>query len=203
MKISAILVYFMATFAMAENLIFEDNFDSLDYKMWKHEITLSGGGNWEFQGYMNNRTNSFIEDGVLYLQPTYTEDYLGTVAMMDGDWPLWGGSPADICTSNANYGCERNAAGSGVYNNPIKSARLRTAESFSFTFGRVEIRAQLPKGDMIWPALWMLPTDQEFGKWPSSGEIDIMESRGSDPSICAAGGHDSFASTLHWGVNWD
>lgn len=56
---------------------------------------------------------------------------------------------------------------------------------------------------MIWPALWMLPTEQEYGMWPSSGEIDIMESRGSDASYCAAGGNNAFASTLHWGVNWD
>lgn len=48
----------------------------------------------------------------------------------------------------------------------------------------------------------MLPKNNEFGNWPASGEIDIMESRGNDPSY-PDGGHDTFASTLHWGPNWD
>lgn len=77
------------------------------------------------------------------------------------------------------------------------SARVRTAQSFNFTYGRVEVVAQLPKGDWIWPAIWMLPTDQAYGSWPASGEIDIMESRGNDPSC--PGGSNMFGSTLHWG----
>jgi beta-glucanase (GH16 family) len=82
------------------------------------------------------------------------------------------------------------------------SARVRTVDTFSFTYGRVEVKAQLPKGDWIWPAIWLLPNDQEFGTWPASGEIDIMESRGNDVS-CSAGGNDHFGSTLHWGPSWD
>jgi len=78
--------------------------------------------------------------------------------MKTGSVSLWGGEPADLCTSNAYYGCERNAA-YGNYINPVRSARVRTTESFSFTYGRVEVVAQLPKGDWIWPAIWMLPTD--------------------------------------------
>lgn len=121
---------------------------------------------------------------------------------MTGSYNVWGGTPADQCTSNAFYGCERSAAASGNYINPISSARVRTAESFGFTYGRVEVTAQLPKGDWIWPAIWLLPTDQAYGTWPASGEIDIMESRGNSAS-CSAGGHDTFASTLHWGPAWD
>lgn len=82
------------------------------------------------------------------------------------------------------------------------SSRLRTVDSFNFRYGRVEVTAQIPKGDWIWPAIWMLPTDQAYGQWPASGEIDIMESRGNDPS-CAAGGSDKFGSTLHWGPTFD
>jgi len=47
-----------------------------------------------------------------------------------------------------------------------------------------------------------LPENEEYGSWPASGEIDIMESRGNDAS-CAAGGRNKFASTLHWGPNYD
>jgi len=164
-------------------------------------MTMGGGGNWEFELYHNSRTNSFIQDGALFIQPTLTAETIGEDTMMHGAYDLWGGSPADLCTSNQFYGCERNAA-YGNYINPIMSARVRTAESFSFTYGRVEVTAQLPKGDWIWPAIWLLPTDQAYGSWPTSGEIDIMESRGNDPS-CAVGGSDVFASTLHWGPSWD
>lgn len=144
--------------ASADTLIFSDEFDRFNLKTWKHEITMGGGGNWEFELYHNNRTNSFVQDGQLFLQPTLTSELMGENAMMHGDYNIWGGTPADLCTSNAFYGCERNAA-FGNYINPISSARVRTAESFSTTYGRVEVTAQLPKGDWIWPAIWMLPTD--------------------------------------------
>lgn len=196
------VVALAAVSSAAETLIFEDDFKTLDFKKWQHEQTLGGGGNWEFEWYVNNRSNSYVKDGVLYIKPTMTEDYLGTAGLQTADVNIWGGTPADQCTSNAFYGCERNAAASGNVNNPIRSARIRTVNSFSTKYGRVEVKAKLPKGDWLWPAIWMLPTYNEYGNWPSSGEIDIMESRGNDPSY-PLGGHDSFGSTLHWGPNWD
>ena len=89
------------------------------------------------------------------------------------------------------YGCDRTSGAGGNYLNPIKSARIRTAESFSFTYGKVEVKAKLPRGDWLWPAIWMLPRDNQYGDWPSSGEVDIMESRGNAPSY-PPGGYDSF-----------
>ncbi|GAB4254824.1 MAG: hypothetical protein Kow00109_30080 [Acidobacteriota bacterium] len=62
------------------------------------------------------------------------------------------------------------------------SARLRTKNKGDWTYGRFEIRAKLPKGKGIWPALWMLPTDEVYGGWPHSGEIDIMELVGHEPN---------------------
>lgn len=202
-KLLFTILGFVAGASCAEKLIFEDNFDKLNFATWEHELTLGGGGNWEFQWYVNNRTNSYTKDGVLYIKPTYTEDAIGTTTLNSGDVNIWGGAPADLCTSNAFYGCERNAAASGNVINPIRSARLRTVNSFSFQYGRVEIRAQLPKGDWLWPAIWMLPKHNEYGTWPASGEIDIMESRGNRLDYGGEGGHDSFGSTLHWGPNWD
>lgn len=81
---------------------------------------------------------------------------------------------------------------------PAIRGHSRTAESFSFKYGRVDISAQLPKGDWIWPAMWLLPRHEAYGTWPASGEIDIMESRGNAPGY-PGGGYDTFASTLHWG----
>ena len=55
------------------------------------------------------------------------------------------------------------------------SARLRTKYKGDWTYGLFVIRAKLPYGKGLWPAIWMLPTDWEYGGWPQSGEIDIME----------------------------
>merc|ERR1712232_1160302 len=46
---------------------------------------------------------------------------------------------------------------------------------------RVEVRAKLPVGVGTWPAIWMMPTEWNYGGWPESGEIDIMESVGRAP----------------------
>lgn len=71
------------------------------------------------------------------------------------------------------------------------SARLRTAGKGDWTYGRFEIRAKLPQGQGLWPAIWMLPTDWEYGGWAASGEIDIMELLGHEP--------DKVYGTLHYG----
>ncbi|CAN0208082.1 unnamed protein product, partial [Phaeothamnion confervicola] len=123
--------------------------------IWKHEITAAGGGNWEFQYYTNNRSNSFTEDGVLFIQPTLTEDFIGADAV-SGEKPftldLWGVTPASQCTINMFYGCSRESnRAARIAINPVQSARLRTAGTFSFRYGRVEVRAKLPRGDWLWP----------------------------------------------------
>jgi beta-glucanase (GH16 family) len=61
------------------------------------------------------------------------------------------------------------------------SARLKTEDLGDWLYGRIEVRAKLPPGKGLWPAIWMLPTDWEYGNWPASGEIDIMENVGFDP----------------------
>lgn len=63
------------------------------------------------------------------------------------------------------------------------SARLITKYKGDWKYGRIEVRAKLPGGTGSWPAIWMLPTDWEYGGWPSSGEIDIMEYVGYDPGV--------------------
>lgn len=60
------------------------------------------------------------------------------------------------------------------------SARIRTRDKGDWMYGRVEIRAKLPQGQGIWPAVWMLPTKDNF-QWPRDGEIDIMEMVGHEP----------------------
>jgi beta-glucanase (GH16 family) len=69
------------------------------------------------------------------------------------------------------------------------SARLVTKGKGDWTYGRIEVKAKLPSGRGTWPAIWMLPTGYEYGGWPSSGEIDIMEHVGFDPDIVHASVH--------------
>jgi beta-glucanase (GH16 family) len=60
-------------------------------------------------------------------------------------------------------------------NNSYTSARLITKNKGDWKYGKIEIKAKLPAGRGLWPAIWMLPTDWKYGDWPNSGEIDIME----------------------------
>jgi len=61
------------------------------------------------------------------------------------------------------------------------SARLITQDKFEFTYGRVEARIQIPRGQGIWPAFWMLGANFDEVGWPASGEIDILENVGFEP----------------------
>ncbi|MFD4585734.1 ricin-type beta-trefoil lectin domain protein [Streptomyces sp. NPDC058434] len=61
------------------------------------------------------------------------------------------------------------------------SARLNTAGRFTATYGHVEARLKVPRGQGMWPAFWMLGNDIGDVGWPASGEIDIMENVGFEP----------------------
>lgn len=74
------------------------------------------------------------------------------------------------------------------------SGRVRTKHRGDWTYGRFEIRAKVPKGRGLWPAIWLLPTDNEYGEWASSGEIDIMEAKGQHPR--------TVSGALHFGGLW-
>ena len=71
------------------------------------------------------------------------------------------------------------------------SARITTQGKQFFKYGRIDIRAKLPKGQGMWPALWMLGESISTVGWPSCGEIDIMEIVGHEPG------------TLHGTAHWD
>lgn len=71
------------------------------------------------------------------------------------------------------------------------SARMVTKGNKTFGFSRTDIRAKLPYGQGIWPALWMLGNSIDQKGWPACGEIDIMELIGNHPSTSHA--------TVHFG----
>jgi beta-glucanase (GH16 family) len=106
----------------------------------------------------------------------------------DGNASGWGNNEAQYYTN----GCLANAEvkSGNLYITALKedmggkkytSARLITKFKGDWLYGKVEVRAILPDGRGMWPAIWMLPSDWEYGNWPSSGEIDIMENVGYDP----------------------
>jgi beta-glucanase (GH16 family) len=61
------------------------------------------------------------------------------------------------------------------------SARLTTAGKRAVQYGKIEARMQLPRGQGMWPAFWLLGADIATVGWPATGEIDIMEYRGQEP----------------------
>lgn len=109
----------------------------------------------------------------------------------------WGNNELEAYTNSNNNAyvnggnlfivARREQSGSNAYT----SARLITKGKKDFQFGRVDIRAKVPKGKGIWPAIWMLGSDIDRNNWPICGEIDIMELRGSTPR--------QLLSTMHYG----
>nr|CAH0106512.1 unnamed protein product [Daphnia galeata] len=176
-------------------IVWQDEFEFLDTNKWKHLITAWRGGNSEFQYYDNLPENSYVRDGILYIKPTLTADRFGEDFLYNGVLDL----NQEGCNVNIDGGCYVVASAEII--NPIQSARMVTSDSFSFTNGTIEIRAKMPKGDWIWPAIWMLPTDSVYGDWPRSGEIDIVEIKGNADFSCNGNpiGRQLAGCTLHWG----
>ena len=71
------------------------------------------------------------------------------------------------------------------------SAKLKTRGRFCQKYGRFEFRARLPQGKGYWPAFWLMPEKSVYGPWAASGEIDVMENKGDDPT--------HVIGTIHYG----
>ncbi|RDB22986.1 Beta-1,3-glucan-binding protein [Hypsizygus marmoreus] len=201
-------------------LVFEENFDNPETVFGEggsffREVNMDGFGNGEFSMATASQNNSFVQDGKLYIVPTLTSDSIGHDAVFDGavynitgctfnttrpdnghvirdgqrvfDWDAYRRSCSMVSNSTA-----------GTIINPVQSARLTTRYSASIKYGRVEVRAKMPEGDWMWPAIWMLPRDEVYGPWPLSGEIDIVESRGNGLRYTARGSN-YVQGTLNWG----
>lgn len=74
------------------------------------------------------------------------------------------------------------------------SARMKSIGLQEFQYGRIDVRAILPYGQGIWPAIWMLGANFPSAGWPACGEIDIMELVGSSPN--------TIHGTIHFGAEW-
>ncbi len=72
------------------------------------------------------------------------------------------------------------------------SAKITSLRKGDFRYGRFEARMKFPTTQGMWPAFWMLPTEQVYGGWPGSGEIDIVEMIGSNPGRAVGTVHTGF-----------
>ncbi len=126
---------------------------AVDASNWVYDTGGSGWGNNELEYYTSGTANAVQQGGNLVITAT---------------------------TANAsNYTCSYPSNGPCKYT----SARLKTLGKFSQQYGRFEARIQIPEGQGIWPAFWMMGDNINTVNWPSCGEIDVMENIGKEPSI--------------------
>ena len=84
--------------------------------------------------------------------------------------------PGETCTGNTKTG-------------DFTSGFVQTKGKASFKYGYIEARIKMPKNKSTWPAFWMSPSDKKYGDWPNSGEIDIVEAKGSNLKFAASDAH--------------
>ncbi|HZU82769.1 MAG TPA: glycoside hydrolase family 16 protein [Polyangiaceae bacterium] len=139
-------------------LTWADEFDgpdgsAVDPSRWSHDVGGNGWGNNELEYYTDGTQNAVVEGGNLVITATTA------------------GASAYTCSFPTNGPCR------------YTSARLLTQGKFSQQYGRFEARIQIPEGQGLWPAFWMLGANIATVSWPACGEIDIMENIGKEPSV--------------------
>ncbi len=166
-------------------LLWSDEFegDRLDPGKWSQETDCWGGGNRERQCYTGRPGNASVRDGVLTIMAR--RERTRGLAL-----------PRHLRGTAEEAG--------RMASKPFSSARLTTQGKADWRYGRIAVRARLPEGQGTWPAIWMLPAHDAFGKWAASGEIDIMEAvnLGAPCKACAGGRENHVLGTLHYGGVW-
>lgn len=175
--------------------IYETDFsDGIDNDIWMKEAEVGGFGNGQFEQTTITDENVFARDGMLVIKPTLQDERL---ILTDNVIDL---SADGTCSSDKWSNCLTSTnTTNGTIIQPVKSGRINLRKK-AIRYGRVEVEAQLPDGDWLWPAIWMLPVTETYGAWPRSGEIDIVESRGNNHDY-EQGGNNIISSALHWGPN--
>lgn len=117
----------------------------------------------------------------------FADEFNSTGSFDTSKWtycPRWSPAWAKYLTATPDYVSQNGTslvlkmdnstiAGDNV---PYHSGGIQTSGKFSFSYGKVEVRAKFKQGQGSWPAIWMMPeTPVSYGDWPNSGEIDIME----------------------------
>ena len=148
-------------------------------------VTLTGG---LFAASRNDTADAAVGPVV------WSDEFNGSGAPDGSKWTMetgaggWGNNESQFYTNRREN--VRQEGGNLViearresYNGaPYTSGRLITSGKFAQTYGRMEARIKIPRGQGIWPAFWMLGQDIGSVGWPNSGEIDIMENVGKEPN---------------------
>lgn len=166
-------------------LVWADEFDGerINRANWTFDVDCWGGGNQERQCYTARAVNAAVRDGMLVITAR-RENHTGPAV------------PPHMRDDASN----RRARAT----KPYTSARLSTRGSGAWRYGRIEVRAELPQGQGVWPAIWMLPETDRYGSWAASGEIDILEAvnLGTLCAECPGGRESTILGTLHHGGQW-
>ncbi|MCH7401002.1 family 16 glycosylhydrolase [Belliella kenyensis] len=141
------------------DLIWAEEFDYVGLPKAEHWVFEEGKvRNKESQYYTKERQeNVYVRKGKLYITARKEDFPNSKYEKGSNDWRK--SSPVSEYTSGS----------------------INTAGLFAWKYGRIEVRAKLPRGKGVWPAIWMLGDNFEDVAWPHSGEIDIMEHVGKDP----------------------
>ena len=125
-------------------LVLSEDFSSqeLDSSTWTKDVELGGFGNGEFQMTTDSPSNLFLSNDQLYIMPTLTSDTIPFASILDG-----GNFTLQGCTTTNQTACsvESNQI-LGTVINPVQSARINTQGKKNIRFGKVEVRAKLPRG---------------------------------------------------------
>lgn len=146
-------------------------------------------------------TASASQEIQLRVEPTYSlvwsDEFNSGVSPDDAKWTYdigtgsngWGNNESQFYTNRpTNVSIDNGvlrirAQRESFSGSNFTSARIKTQNRFSFTYGKVEVRAKLPTGRGTWPAIWMLGNNITSVGWPACGEIDIMEHVGNGQDV--------------------
>jgi beta-glucanase (GH16 family) len=166
---------------------------------------------------MNSCSENFVKEAecdpctspTTYLgySPVFTEEFNGL--LLGDTWSYFNGNG---CPDNCSFGtgelqlyqannvtlrdgnlvitAKKETVGTNLYT----SGRITTFDSLSFTYGRIDVRAKLPKGQGLWPAIWLLGDNIGEVGWPNAGQIFLMEMRGGET--------DKRNNTIRGGLTW-
>ncbi|KAK7485944.1 hypothetical protein BaRGS_00022810 [Batillaria attramentaria] len=182
--------------------VFYDDFSSghIDPNKWHFDVGVVGTSPYHMEMWTPDPKNAYVKNGVLYMRPTYTEDYFGNNFLHNGHLDMkatWGFCTyAQACTA---HGWNLHEQGHKI--RPIMSSTLNT--NTKIKYGKVEVVAQLAMGDWLQSAIWMMPSaPYVYGDWPRTGEIDIVEAMGNRHLTDRSGksrSNDVAFSHLHYG----
>lgn len=146
--------------------------------------------------------NADIKDYAQYTELVWSDEFGGTGALDASKWMYnlggggWGNNELEVYTNSTDNVIQD---GGNLVIKALRtssgytSGRVLTKGKQNFRYGRVDVRAKVPQGKGIWPAIWMLGSDIDQNNWPKCGEIDMMELRGQTPT--------EILSTMHFADN--